>query len=82
MRFPKQYVMTCRYGSPLVLFTIYVDIASESHVVGRGVDMPLVCLPLAARAKLMCQRRLNSFLSKPFVCFGGLSDIVRKQKIK
>ena len=32
-----------------------------------------------ARAKLRCRRRLGSFLSKPFICFATLSDIVRKK---
>ena len=72
--------MTCRNGSPSALFTFYVDIASELDVVEPGDDMPLLSLPLAARAKLMSRRRLGSFLSKPFVCFGGLSDIVRKRR--
>ena len=80
MRFLKQYAMTYRYRSPSALFTFYVDIASESDVVEPGDDMPLLCFPMAARAKLMCRHRLGSFLSKPFVCFGGLSDIVRKRR--
>ena len=80
MRFLKQYAMTYRYGSPSALFIFYVDIASESDVVEPGDDMPLLCFPMAARAKLMCRHRLGSFLSKPFVCFGGLSDIVRKRR--
>ena len=80
MRFLKQYAMTCRYGSPSALFTFYVDIASESDVVEPGDDMPRLCPPMAERAKLMCRRRLGSFLSKPFVCFEGLSDIVRKRR--
>ena len=68
------------YGSPSALFTFYYDIASESDVVEPGDDniMPLLCFPVAARAKLRCRRRLSSFISKPFVCFRGLSDIVRK----
>ena len=62
------------------LSTIYFDIASESDVVKPGNDMPLLCLPMAACAKLRCRRRLSrpSFLSKTFVYFGGLSDIVQK----
>ena len=39
-----------------------------------------ICLPMDVRAKLRCRRLLSSFLSKPFVCFGGLSDIVRKRR--
>ena len=41
--------------------------------------MPLLCLTVSARAKLRCRRRLGSFLSKPFICFATLSDIVRKK---
>ena len=42
--------------------------------------MPLLCLPMTARAKLVCRRRLSSLLSKPFICFERLSDIVRKKR--
>ena len=31
------------------------------YVVEPGDDMPLLCVPMAARAKLRCRRRLNSF---------------------
>ena len=37
---------------------------------------------MAACAKLRCRRRLSSFLSKPLICFGGLSDIVRNKTIQ
>ena len=54
------------------MFTFYFGIASQSDVVepGDDNDMPLLCLLMSARAKLRCRRRLSSFLSKPFICFG------------
>ena len=72
--------MTCRYGIPSALFTFYFDIASESDVVELEDGMIRLCLPMGARAKLRCRHRLSSVPSKPFVCFRGLSGIVRKKR--
>ena len=71
------------YGSPSASFTFF-GIASQSDVVkpGDDNDMPFLCLPMSARAKLRCRRRLGSFLSKPFICYATLLDIVRKKTLK
>ena len=44
--------------------------------------MPLLCLTMSVRAKLRCRCRLGYFLSKPFICFATLSDIVHKKNDK
>ena len=59
MRFLKEYDATTCIRESLALFTFYVGIASESDVVEPGDDMPLLCVPMAARAKLGCRRRLS-----------------------
>ena len=48
----------------------------------QAMIMPLLCLTMSARAKLVCRRRLGCFLSTPFICFATLSDIARKKTIK
>ena len=86
----KQSANSCDYGpisirpvafitELLALFTLYFVIASEPDVVEPGGNMPLLCLfQMATREKLMCRRRLGSFLSTPFICFEGFWTLCRK----
>ena len=63
-------------GSPSALFIFYFSIRSLDN------DMPLLCLTMSARAELKCWRRLGSFLSKPFIFFATLSDILYEKTDK